>query len=387
MNFIEYCSKFNTEKEALTQLHSDIYNAFIQNIKNISLPESAKGHKTILFKDMKIVQEDLSIYVQSIVNDIEYQHIVNESLSSFDIKTSSIDINQLLSGNLDWIPNNKTSFKPDYSLLTCVNDGQKYILSMNNWKMDFYNYSDFIYQKEKNKIKPFEYEKSLVHSTIDFPTGNLIAFNYLPREISDYIENNFKKSRQQFYGRNWDKFIGETLLAVNILRTPAYTGCSVLKNKNNVVIGNIKNTSSANSPLYVGDTEHDVWQTLVADKESLKKLISVALNKNEKQTQEYIDDIIFTQIAVGFRITPGTYNVYYYPIMNSDINEKKESLYGDFCKTHEFLNLVNPDMVITQEKIQPPFQLDQVTIISEEEKNNMNEKIKIKKRRSNELSL
>lgn len=386
MNYAEYSKGFNTEEEASKQLHSDIYNAFMQNISYISLPENVKGHKTILFNDMEINQEDLSLYVQYIVNDIEYQHVVNESLSSLDIKTSSIDINQLLLGNLDWTLHIKT-FKPDSSLLSCLNDGKKYLLSMDNWKMDFYSYPDLIHKKEKVKIKPFEYDKSLVHSTIDFSTGNLIAFNYLPREISDYIEDNFQKNRYQYHGRNWDKFLGESLLSANILRTPAYTGCSAFKNKDNVVIGNIENTSSANSHLYIGDTEHDVWQTLVADKASLKTLISVALNKNEKQTQEYIDDLIFTQMAVGFRLTPGTYNVYYYPVMNSDINEKRESLYGDFCETHGFSNLVNPDMVITQEIIQPLEKLDDITVISEEEKKSFKEKLNIKKDRENDFSI
>lgn len=386
MNYTEYSKGFNTNDEALKQLHLDIYQAFCNNIDKISITQNAVGHQTLLFDGTTLTEEDLKIYVQNIVNDIEYQHIVNESLSSLDIKTSSININQLLLGNLDWTPHIKT-FKPDSSLLSCLNDGQKYLLSMDNWKMDFYSYPDLIHKKEKVKMKPFEYDKSLVHSTIDFPTGNLIAFNYLPEEISDYIEDNFQKSRYQFHGRDWDKFLGETLLAANILRTPAYTGCSAFKNRDNVVIGNIENTSSANSHLYIGDTEHDIWQTLVADKASLKTLISVALNKNEKQTQEYLDNLIFTQMAVGFRITPGTYNVYYYPKMESDINEKRESLYGDFLKNHEFSNLVNPDMVITQETIQPLEKLDDITIISEEEKNAFKEKLNIKKDRENDFSM
>jgi len=386
MNLSEYSKKFNSYDEALEQLHSEIYNAFMQNIEKIFVTKNAEGHQTMLFNGNALKIDDLSFYIQKIVNDIDYQHVVNQSIlesSVSNIKTPYLDIDQLLLGNLQWEYN--ISFKPDSSLLTCLNDGEKYILEMKNWNMDFYNFIDFVRKKEKVYIKPFEYDKSLVHSTIDFPSGNLIVFNSLPREITDYIESNFTQSRYLLHGREWDKFIGEILLSVNILRAPSSLGCSVFRDTDNIVIGNMENTSSAYSNLYIGDTEHDVLQTLVADKTSLKNLISVALNKNEKQTQDYIDDIIFTQIATGFKVAPGTYNAYYYPNVEADI--KREPLYGDFLERHKFSNLVNPDMVITQETIQPLFKLDTITIVPEEEKSYLKDKLNVKKVIKNDLSI
>lgn len=392
MNFEEYKSQFENEEDAITQLNKDITEAFVNNSDKITISPNAQGHTTFLNKDQEFKSIHLENYVNHIVNDIRHQYEINNFFSDLPspeegkapIPLFSIDIDQILSGNIEWKPG--TVCNPDTSLVSCSNDGKKYVVNMKDWKINFYDYESFIFQRKLVEIEPFKYNKSLVHSTIDFPSGDLVAFNYLPRELDDYIESHFTQSQYGFKGRNWDKFLGEILLSANVLRTPTHIGGKVFQNDNNIITGGNNEPDEEESIKYIGETNNDVWQTLIADKKSLEILFMNALKINKQKAIEHITALIEEQSGVEIKIASGHYNVYYFPKMNSCLDEDRNALFSDFCEQNQLNNNVNPDMIITQETIQPPFLLDDKTIVKQEEKEAFKMILSVKNSK-NDLSL
>lgn len=388
MNFLEYLTKFSNEEDAITQLQTDIANAFEKNKDKITISPNAQGHATFINKEQNLKLERLQSYVKKIANDIQRQYMINDIIMSSNkdkIQPSDwIDIDKVLSGTIEWQPG--TIYNPDSSLVSCVNDGKKYVVNIKDWQINFYDYENFIFKHTLVEMEPFIYDNSLIHSTIDFPSGNLVAFNYLPEEVEDYIHNHFKESQYEFKGRDWNKFLGETLLAANVLRTPTHIGGKIFQNNDNIISGGINDSEEDYDTKHVGSTQNDVWQTLIADRESLQILFMKALKINKEKAINQINKLLEDQSGVDIKIAPGHYNTYYLPKMNSCLDDMRESIFSDFVEKNELNNDVNPDIIITQETIQPQFPIDDKTVASAEGKEALKKELSVPNSK-NDLSL
>lgn len=396
MDFTEYSQSFSSSKDALKQLTEDISKNFMNHLSDIKFSEGSKGHNFNIFSKSTINEKSISRFIKQLTTDIKAQSDMidffiklsqnkNEKIdTNNDILFQKIDIDQLMKGNLNW--NVKSVFNPDSSLLTCDNDGQQYIVSMKNWKIELYNFKDFIFKNIKTPIQPFKYDMAPIETEIEFPTGELIAFNFLSEKIEEYMEQFFSKSLFEFKGRDWNKFLGEFLQSANILRTPTHIGGSVFQENNTLVIGSYDTEENTNN--LVGSTNNDVWQTLITDKECLLKLISVSLKLNQNESIEYLNDMLEEQSGVICNITPGKYYSYYIPQMNTgnDIDTKK--IYNNI-DIDNYEHII-PDMIISQNKLS--LHLDNIPIIDKYEiknfKKNLEEKyLEQNKKKDNSLTL
>jgi hypothetical protein len=276
-----------------------------------------------------------------------------------NLELNLIDIDKLLDGDLEW--SLKTISKPDMSCFECLNDGKKYFITMDNWKIDFVDYNNFVINKKVSTIKPFNDAYKPVETKIEFKTKELVVFNFLPTEISDFIENHFSKSSFDFKGKDWDKFHNETLSCFEIFRTPSYCGGKVFQDNNYLILG--RNEVNTNPDNNIGSTINTVWQTLIAEKENVIKLIMMANGMNRDEAEEYFqNEIIEEQDAIITNIEPGLYYSYCIPGNNNDRIEKdyKNIKMNDIIDIHI-------DMIISKKKIKTVKDIDSQNIIPQDE--------------------
>lgn len=376
MDYTAYSKNFTDKDTATKELSQLIAKAFIENIDKIQITNQIEGHKIRLFSNFETYKEDKQLLESRIINFAQKitSDIVNQSdtidmmrqLLGDKYKEEKIDINQILLGNLDW--NKKTVFNPSSTILECGNDGKKYIFSMQDWNVKFYDYNDFVIKHQKNDIQVFKYGNAPVKEKIEFSTGNLLIFNYLPKEINDYLESNFEDSLYNYKGRDWNKFLGEMNLAVGIVRTPTHIGGNVLLDKNNIVTGII--TTYTEPDNFIGQTDTGVWQTLIADEDALTKLVMSALKINKDNAIKYIDTNIYNeQSGIKCHVTPGIYNIAYIPEMNSCGDNDMKKIYGQ--QNIKGYEQINPDIFITEHEIAINHVIDDIKVISKNEIQNL----------------
>lgn len=384
MDFNDYAKGYDSKDLAQQGLKNEFVSIMLaQYLKNdVSFSEGLAGHKFHFYlndlinhegnKTNEDIRKRIEYFADKIVTDVVCQSeridfmrdILSKSTkpaSEMTIDLTKIDIQGLLNGNLDWNP--RSTYYPDYGCFSCQNDGKKYIAVMDNWKIDFIDREDFIHKKEKVNIRPFLYDNAPVKYEVDFPAGDLLVFNFLPGDIDDFIQEHFSQSQYSFTGRDWNKFLCETLASFNIFRTPTHVGGDILKDESYLILGNY-NDEEGNAPI-VGSTINTVWQTLVAEKESVIKLIMMAKNMNIDDAEEYMrTEIVLEQDAVSLHIEPGKYNLYYIPEKSEDSDTKS------FEKVDmEGSNAVDIDMVITRKNIIPTNKLDERKVVNENEIN------------------
>jgi hypothetical protein len=390
MDFTEYAKQFNDNiNKTENNLKKELFDVFLEKFNNgeMTTTDGLEGHQFfyninefIVNKDKKTSEKTkkmIEYFVDRIVVDIIAQsnridfmrEIMEQSTkpntNKRKLNLKKIDIDDLLNGNLDWSP--RSTYYPDSCCLTCQNDGKSYIMIMDDWRIDFIDYKDFVYQNEKNRIKSFLYDKSPIESKINFKTKELVVFNFLPSAIDDYIFDNFSQSQYSFTGRNWNKFLCEAMACFNIFRTPTHVGGDILQDSNYLILGNYNDEKSV-AP-HIGSTINTVWQTLIAEKENVIKLIMMANGMNRDDAEEYFqNEIIEKQNAIITNIEPGEYNMYYIP-------EK-----SDMVNVYENIQMqgiegVDIDMIITKESIKLSKELDLTTIINRDDINKVKEMV------------
>lgn len=358
-----------TEEEIRKRLADVIFNAFHKIIMadRFVVTDGIEGHR---IRDISETADtkNLRLFAQALAYDIENQSVQTAHLRKItDGKYQSvdIDIDDIFAGDLKWDIN--SAFHPERSALLCQNDGKKYIMEMQNWHMTLYDRKEWIENKKRVEIDVFDYDRSPVKEVFEFKTGDMIALNFLPKDLSDYIEGHYDQSIYNFIGRDWNKFQGEMLKPFGILRTPTHIGGTLVASGHNLVTGFLDTPFGFNSsecepevPNIVGEIETGQWQTLIMDRADAIDLLMKARNIDASDAETQLDFIVNKLGGANFKLPGGTYNVYYIPDMNEGASYDTKSI---FPKVNvECYHQITPDMIITKDELEVTRPIDPIKV-------------------------
>lgn len=361
--------KGQTEEEVRGHLADVIFNAFHKIIMadRLVVTEGVEGHR---IKDISETSDtkNLRLFTQRLAQDIENQSVQTANLRKItDGKYQSvdIDIDDILAGNLEWDIN--SVFSPERSVALCQNDGKKYIMEMQNWHLTFYDKEEWVKNKKRVEIHAFDYDRSPVKEVIEFKTGDMIALNFLPRDLEDFIEGHYEQSTYDLIGRDWNKFQSEMLKPFGILRTPTHIGGTLVASGHNLVTGFLDTPFGFNSsehdpevPNIVGEIGTGKWQTLIMDHADAIDLLMKARNIDASDAEAQLDLIINELGGANFKLPSGTYNVYYIPDMNEGASYDTKSI---FPKVNvECYQQITPDMIITKDELEVTRPIDPIKV-------------------------
>lgn len=349
---------------AYSELVSRLFNAFDESVKKgkLKFTPGMEGHRLTYSDD--VMEESgritclehiilgsricLQMFIERIANDIVSQSFTCD-------KSTAIDLDEIVSGNLNWTAN---GFIPRDSIVVCVNDGLEYVIEIKDWEMTFYSKNSFLNDKAQAEIRNFIFAKSPVKQVIEFETGNIIVLSSIPDDILDFIKNQYVNSLHEFKGRNWNKSFGEMLKGFGILRTPTQMGGTVFYDNGCLIVGTIDEEceSTVETPDIIGYVDNSTWQTLVMDQSDAIKLIMKARNADYSNARLQLDRIVEKFGAVCLDIIPGTYNAYYIPEMNEGSGYDTKIVFPDVnIKGYEHLI---PDMIITAHELKTTRPID-----------------------------
>lgn len=368
MEWYEYKEKFSNEKLAEESLKTEFFLKFKEAVNQgkVKFNSTIQGHKFVLGLD-DIVKEDtrMRYFTDNIIDMIIYADDKISFLRTLNLKEKikSPDIDKLLKGNLEWIDSKINGLPFDVSRMTCLNDGKKYISELKDWSISFVT-------KIKNKktpMIPYANDNAALEFKANIPTGDVVAMNFLPRDMDDFIFNQFKTSQYSLNGRDWQEFMSEGMNAFGVVRTPTHIGGSLFPKKDGIITGYIdyEDIEDHSTHKYV---ETDVWQTLMVDKQNLLKLFMLTYECDYARAEECFEELKEEQHIEEIKINPGDYYFYFIPEMND--GDDTQPTFGNENIIPEH---VNPEGILINHKLTLNKMASPSNFITENEKSKCKE--------------